>query len=48
MDDWKTASKTIKGLKSKTTYYVRVRSYQKIDSMTYFGQWSNVLSAKTR
>ncbi len=48
VDDWKTASKTIKGLKSKTTYYVRVRSYQKIDSMTYFGQWSNVLSAKTR
>ncbi len=38
---------TIKSLKANTTYYVRVRSYHIFDSITYYGQWSNVLSCKT-
>ncbi len=38
----------IKGLKSGTTYYVTVRSYQVFEGMTYFGGWSNVLSAKVK
>ena len=38
----------IKNLKSGTTYYVTVRSYQVFEGMTYFGDWSNVLSAKVK
>ena len=37
---------TIKGLKSNTTYYVRIRSYHEFEGMTYFGEWSNVLNCK--
>ncbi len=37
---------TIRNLKSGTTYYVTVRSYHEIEGMTYFGEWSNVLSCK--
>ena len=39
---------TIKSLKAKTTYYVRVRSYHVFEGTTYYGQWSNVKSAKTK
>ena len=38
----------IKDLASGTTYYVTVRSYQVFEGMTYFGDWSNVLSAKVK
>lgn len=38
----------LKSLGSGTTYYVTVRSYQIFDGMTYFGDWSNVLSAKVK
>ena len=46
--DPKTYQTTIKSLKAKTTYYVRVRSYHVFEGMTYFGGWSNVLHAKTK
>ena len=46
--DAKTYETTVKSLKSKTTYYVRVRSYTVFEGMTYFGEWSNVLSAKVK
>ncbi len=39
---------TIDNLKSKTTYWVRVRSYHEFEGVTYYGQWSNVMSAKTK
>lgn len=39
--------KVVTGLKAKKTYYVEVRSYQEFEGMTYYGQWSNVLSCKT-
>ena len=39
---------TLKGLQSNTTYYVRIRSYQVFEGMTYFGEWSNVLSCKVK
>jgi hypothetical protein len=39
---------TFKSLKAGTTYYARVRSYHVFNGMTYFGEWSNVLSAKTK
>ncbi len=41
-----TASTTVKGLTNGTEYYVRVLSYQDFDGVTYYGQWSNVLSNK--
>ncbi len=43
-----TAQTVIKSLKAKTTYYVRVRSYHLYEGMNYYGEWSNVLSAKTK
>ena len=45
--DWDYDKTTVTGLKADTTYYVRVRSYQLFEGMTYYGGWSNVLSAKT-
>ena len=42
------ASKLITGLKSGTTYYVAIRSYHVFEGMTYFGEWSNVLSCKVK
>ena len=44
----KTASYTVKSLTRGTTYYVRVRSYHEFNGMTYFGEWSNVLSCKVK
>ena len=44
----KTYQTTIKNLKAATTYYVRVRSYQVFEGVTYYGGWSNVKSAKTK
>ena len=38
----------VSGLKAKTTYYVRVRSYHVFDGTTYYGGWSNVLNGKTK
>ena len=44
----KTYQTNVTGLKAKTTYYVRVRSYHEFNGMTYYGGWSNVKSAKTK
>ncbi|MBR0507823.1 MAG: fibronectin type III domain-containing protein [Clostridia bacterium] len=44
----KTYATTVKSLKSGKTYYVRIRSYHEFEGMTYFGQWSNVLSCKVK
>ena len=44
----KTASYTVKSLTRGTTYYVRIRSYHEFNGMTYFGEWSNVLSCKVK
>ena len=46
--DPKTHTYTFSGLKSGKTYYVRVRSCQVFEGMTYFGEWSNVLSCKVK
>ena len=46
--DPKTVSTVIKSLKTGTTYYVRIRSYHEFNGMTYFGEWSNVLSGKVK
>lgn len=44
----KTVQQVIKSLVSGKTYYVRVRSYHEFEGMTYFGEWSNVLSCKVK
>ena len=44
----KTASTTIKKLKSKKTYYVRVASYKKVSGKTYTGTYSNVKKIKVK
>lgn len=44
----KTYQKTITGLKSNTTYYVRVRSYHIFEGVTYYGGWSNVKNCKVK
>ena len=48
ISDPKTAQTVISGLTSGTTYYVTVRSYHEFNGMTYFGEWSNVLSCKVK
>lgn len=46
--DPKTYETTVKSLVSGKTYYVRIRSYHVFEGMTYFGQWSNVISCKVK
>ena len=48
ISDPKTAETVIKSLTSGKTYYVRLRSYHEFEGMTYFGEWSNVKSAKVK
>ncbi len=40
--------KTIKGLKAKKTYYVKVRSYKKVGNSKYYGAWSATQKVKTK
>ena len=44
----KTVSKTVKKLKAKKTYYVRVRTFKKYDGKKNYSAWSKVKSAKTK
>lgn len=41
-------SVTVKTLKAKKTYYVRVRAYKKVGSKTYYSAWSAVKTKKTK
>lgn len=43
----KTVSKTITGLGSKKTYYVRVRTYKTFNGKRWYSKWSAVKSKKT-
>ena len=44
----KTVKKVIKGLKSKKTYYVRVRAYRKVGGVEYVSKWSKVKKIKVK
>lgn len=44
----KTAAKTIKRLKAKKTYYVRVRAYTRVGTKKYYSKWSAVKQVKTQ
>ena len=43
----KTTSKTVKKLKSKKTYYVRIRTYKTVDGIKCYSGWSSKKSVKT-
>ena len=44
----KTASKKIKKLKAKRTYYVRIRTYKTVGGHKYCSSWSKVKKVKTK
>ena len=44
----KTTSATIKKLKAKKTYYVRVRTYKTVKGKKYYSGWSSCKKAKTK
>jgi hypothetical protein len=48
VDNWEHGGTVFTGLEAATTYYARVRSYHILEGTTYYGQWSNVLSAATK
>lgn len=43
-----TTSKTVKDLKKKKTYYVKVRSYKTVNGKKVYSDWSNVKKVKTK
>lgn len=43
-----TTSKTVSKLKSKKTYYVKVRTYKVTNGKKYYSAWSSVKSVKTK
>ena len=46
--DYNKNTKTLTGLKAKTTYYVRVRTYKKIGDKFYYSNWSSAKKVKTK
>ena len=44
----KKASSTVKKLKSKKKYYVRIRTYKTVGGKKYYSKWSKVKTAKTK
>ena len=44
----KTVKATIKGLKAKKTYYVRVRTYKTVSGVKYYSSWSKYKKIKTK
>jgi Fe-S cluster assembly iron-binding protein IscA len=48
LTSYKTTKTTLSGLKAKTTYYVRVRTYKKVNGKTYYSKWSNYKYTKTQ
>lgn len=44
----KKTSKTIKDLKSKKVYYVKIRAYKTVNHKKYYSKWSKVLKMKVK
>jgi hypothetical protein len=44
---YKTSSTSLTGLKAKTTYYVRIRTYKTVGSTKYYSNWSSYKYKKT-
>ena len=47
VSSYKTVSASLTGLKAKTTYYVRVRTYKMVDGQKVYSAWSTVKCKKT-
>lgn len=45
---YKTTNATLNGLKSKKTYYVRVRTYKTVNGVKYYSDWSSAKYKKTK
>ena len=45
---YKTTSATLKGLKAKKTYFVRVRTYKTVSGKKYYSAWSSYKYKKTK
>ena len=45
---YKTSSKTIKKLKARKKYYVRVRAYKTVKGSKYYSSWSKTKSVKAK
>ena len=39
---------TVKKLRSKKTYYVRIRAYKKVNGKTYYSRWSVLKRVKVK
>lgn len=48
MNDLSTSSRTVKGLNAKTKYYVRVRTYTKVNGKKYYSPWSSYRTVTTK
>ena len=44
----KSTTSTIKNLRSKKTYYIRIRTYQTISGKKYYSSWSSIGSIKVK
>ena len=45
---YKTTKTTLTGLKAKTTYYVRIRTYKTVNGVKYYSGWSTYKYTKTK
>ena len=48
VSSYKTTKTTLTGLKAKTTYYVRVRTYKTVNGTKYYSGWSTYKYMKTK
>jgi len=48
VSSYKTSFATIKGLKAKKTYFVRVRTYKTVNGKKYYSNWSSLKYVKTK
>ncbi len=48
ISDYKKNTVTLTGLKSKATYYVRVRTYKTVNGKKYYSNWSDYMTKKTK
>ena len=46
--DPKKTSLTIKGLKSKKTYYFRISTYKRLNGKRHWSPWSDYMKVKTK